>query len=101
MTGDLSPSVGDVGRHSHLSIGRYHQHSVDQLDESVCVLEFFKATYPNGPTFKREEDEWRSYIGRFGITGGPEAAGVRCGASILVYIIGATRAQTRGLRHHG
>jgi len=69
MTGDLSPSVGTVGRHSHLSIGRYHQHSVDQLDGSLPVLDFFKATYPNSPTFRRDEEEWRGYIGRFGITG--------------------------------
>ncbi len=48
MTGDLTPSKGTVTRHPHLSIGRYHQHSVDQLDEDKTVLEFFKSTYPNG-----------------------------------------------------
>ncbi|KAG2498702.1 hypothetical protein HYH03_003442 [Edaphochlamys debaryana] len=69
MTGDITPSKGTVTRHPHLSIGRYHQHSVDQLDEDKTVLEFFKSTYPNTPTFKREEDEWRGYVGRFGISG--------------------------------
>ncbi|GIL89573.1 hypothetical protein Vretimale_1869 [Volvox reticuliferus] len=69
MTGDLTPSKGTVTRHPHLSIGRYHQHSVDQLDADKTVLEFFKTTYPNGPTFKREEDEWRAYLGRFGVSG--------------------------------
>lgn len=33
------------------------------------MLDFFKSTYPNSGTFKREEEEWRAYIGRFGITG--------------------------------
>lgn len=69
MTGDLTPTKGTVTRHAHLSIGRYHQHSVDQLDPTKTVLDFFKATYPNGPTFKREEEEWRAYVGRYGITG--------------------------------
>jgi hypothetical protein len=41
MTGDLEPTVGTVTRHSHLSIGRYHQHSVDQLNPNMTVLEFF------------------------------------------------------------
>ena len=42
MCGDITPSVGEVKRHSHLSIGRYHQHSVDQLDNSQTVLDFFQ-----------------------------------------------------------
>ena len=42
MVGDLTPTIGDVKRHSHLAIGRYHQHSVDQLDESMVVLDFFQ-----------------------------------------------------------
>ena len=49
---------------SHLSIGRYHQHSTDALDNSMSPLEFFAFTYPNTPTFKRETDEWRAYLGR-------------------------------------
>lgn len=69
MTGDLTPVKGSVTRHPHLSIGRYHQHSVDQLDESKTVLEFFQATYPNSPTFKREVDEWRAFLGRYGVSG--------------------------------
>ncbi|KAK9825404.1 hypothetical protein WJX81_001288 [Elliptochloris bilobata] len=73
MTGDLQPTRGEVKRHSHLSIGRYHQHSVDVLDESMRVLDFFMHMYPNdplsNPPFKRELDEWRAYVGRFGITG--------------------------------
>ncbi|KAK9829985.1 hypothetical protein WJX72_009031 [[Myrmecia] bisecta] len=69
MVGDLTPTVGAVNRHSHLSIGRYHQHSVDQLDPSLTVLDFMQHTYPNDMTFKRDVEEWRAYMGRFGITG--------------------------------
>ncbi|CAL8464135.1 g3670 [Coccomyxa elongata] len=69
MCGDLTPTRGDVKRHSHLSIGRYHQHSIDVLDDSMQVLQFFQHTYPNTMTFTREVDEWRAYLGRFGISG--------------------------------
>lgn len=48
----------------HLSIGRYHQHSVDCLDANMTPLEFFAYTYPNTPTFKRDTDEWRAFLGR-------------------------------------
>ena len=40
MTGDLTPCVGTVTRHPHLSIGRYHQHSVDQLIPEVLLSLF-------------------------------------------------------------
>lgn len=53
---------------SHLSIGRYHQHSVDCLDSNMTPLEFFAYTYPNTPTFKRETDEWRAFLGRWAHT---------------------------------
>lgn len=71
MVGDISPTQGVVQRHTHLSIGRYHQHSVDQLDPEKTVLDFFKSTYPNDPAtgFKKDEDEWRSFVGRYGISG--------------------------------
>ena len=42
MCGDITPTVGEVKRHSHLSIGRYNQHSADQLDNTQTVLDFFQ-----------------------------------------------------------
>eukprot|EP00195_Chlamydomonas_chlamydogama_P005675 CAMPEP_0202901122 /NCGR_PEP_ID=MMETSP1392-20130828/13384_1 /ASSEMBLY_ACC=CAM_ASM_000868 /TAXON_ID=225041 /ORGANISM="Chlamydomonas chlamydogama, Strain SAG 11-48b" /LENGTH=610 /DNA_ID=CAMNT_0049587629 /DNA_START=273 /DNA_END=2105 /DNA_ORIENTATION=- len=69
MVGDISPTAGTVNRHPHLSIGRYHQHSVEALNPDLTVLDFFRTTYPNTPIFKKDEDEWRSYVGRYGITG--------------------------------
>jgi ATP-binding cassette, subfamily F, member 2 len=42
MTGELQPTEGDVKRHSHLSIAKYHQHSVDALIPELTVLEFFQ-----------------------------------------------------------
>jgi hypothetical protein len=42
MTGELMPTEGDVKRHSHLSIAKYHQHSVDALIPELTVIEFFQ-----------------------------------------------------------
>lgn len=41
MIGDLEPTEGTVGRHSHLCIARYHQHSTEVLDPTKTVLEYF------------------------------------------------------------
>jgi len=69
MTGDLSPTEGTVSRHMHLSVGKYHQHSVEVLDNTATCLDFFRQSYPNTATFKREVDEWRSFLGRYGVSG--------------------------------
>lgn len=69
MIGDLSATEGTVNRHSHLSIGRYHQHSTEVLDNDATCLDFFRHSYPNSGTFKREVDEWRSFLGRYGVSG--------------------------------
>eukprot|EP00241_Pyramimonas_parkeae_P003710 CAMPEP_0114249714 /NCGR_PEP_ID=MMETSP0058-20121206/14301_1 /TAXON_ID=36894 /ORGANISM="Pyramimonas parkeae, CCMP726" /LENGTH=609 /DNA_ID=CAMNT_0001363301 /DNA_START=71 /DNA_END=1900 /DNA_ORIENTATION=- len=69
MLGELSPTVGVVNRHTHLSIGRYHQHSTDVLDNEATCLDFFRSTYPNNDKFSREVDEWRAFLGRYGCSG--------------------------------
>jgi ATP-binding cassette subfamily F protein 2 len=66
MTKDLTPTEGDVRRHLHLSIGRYHQHSMEVLDPDKTVLDFIRDYYPEK---KMEEEDWRKAIGRYGITG--------------------------------
>jgi len=67
MTGDLEPTEGTIRRHLHLSIGRYHQHSTDQLDPNMTVLDWM-IHYFSG-RIKKEIEEWRKHIGRYGITG--------------------------------
>eukprot|EP00873_Tetraselmis_striata_P001533 jgi/Tetstr1/421797/TSEL_012700.t1 len=69
MTGELTPTEGVISRHSHLVIGKYHQHSVDVLKEEMTTLEFFQHMYPNNDTFTRDIEEWRGFVGRYGITG--------------------------------
>jgi len=66
MCGDIHASVGIVKRNPHLRIGRYLQHSVDQLDMLATPLEFMRSKYQH---MNLEEEQWRSVIGRWGITG--------------------------------
>jgi len=66
MVGDLDPSEGTVRRNPHLRIGRYYQHSVDQLDMDATPLNFMRKTYEH---LNQEEVAWRQTIGKFGITG--------------------------------
>jgi len=66
MVGDITPTEGQIRRHLHLKIGRYNQHSNDQLDPKKTVLDFIRDTYPDK---KLEEQEWRSQIGRYGLGG--------------------------------
>lgn len=46
ICGDYSPTVGRVARHTHLKIGRYHQHSVEQLDMEATPVDYFKNKFP-------------------------------------------------------
>ncbi len=51
MIGELEPTEGVVGRHSHLCIARYHQHSTEVLDPNKTVLEYFMVRLALGPSF--------------------------------------------------
>jgi ATP-binding cassette subfamily F protein 2 len=66
MLDELKPTNGEIRKHLHLSIGRYNQHSNDQLDGEQCPLDFIRKTFADK---NLEEQEWRSYLGRFGVTG--------------------------------
>lgn len=66
MVGDLEPTEGTIRKNPHLRIGRYYQHSVDQLDMDATPLQFMRRTYEH---LQMEETEWRQHIGKFGITG--------------------------------
>lgn len=66
MCGDITPVKGLIKRNPHLRIGRYMQHSVDQLDMLATPLEFMRSQYAH---MNLELEQWRSVIGRWGITG--------------------------------
>jgi ATP-binding cassette subfamily F protein 2 len=66
MCGVLTPIEGNIGRHSHIKIGRYHQHSEDLLDYELSPMDFMSSKYSDK---KIEYEQWRGIIGRYGITG--------------------------------
>jgi ATP-binding cassette subfamily F protein 2 len=74
MMGEIVPIEGQVQKNPHLRIGRYNQHSHDQLDMKKTPIEFLQDLYPDGITdakghHKMEFEDWRRQIGRFGVTG--------------------------------
>ena len=66
MCGDIQPTKGNVSRHPHLKIGRYHQHSVEQLDLTLSPVDYFRSKFAN---LQYDMETWRAKIGQFGITG--------------------------------
>jgi ATP-binding cassette subfamily F protein 2 len=71
MCGVLQATKGTITRHPHLRLGRYHQHSTDQLDLDSCAIDYLKST------FGGEVKEWRSKLGQFGITGNDQTVPIR------------------------
>jgi len=71
MCGELQPTEGQIRSHLHLTIGRYHQHSADQLDLKATPLEFMPRRFPEK---KWEEPSWRAWLGRYGISGEQQKA---------------------------
>jgi len=66
MVGELIPTDGRVNRNPHLRIGRYNQHSAEILDLEKSPLEFMRDKFAE---LDYEVEQWRSIVGRYGITG--------------------------------
>jgi len=66
MTGQLEPLDGMVKRHNHLRIGVYHQHLTELLDGELTPLEYMLREFKD---MNLSEEQMRSKVGRFGITG--------------------------------
>lgn len=66
MLGELTPTRGLVRPHTHVSFGRYHQHSAEVLDDSMTPLDFMDTTFAD---LNWDDRKWRQQVGRFGISG--------------------------------
>lgn len=66
MVHELTPTEGSVSHKSGLRIGRYHQHSADQLNFDLSPVEYIRAKYPK---LHETLQGYRAEVGRFGITG--------------------------------
>jgi len=65
IAGELAPSDGLIRRHSHLKIGRYHQHLQEILDMEMTALDWMFQQFPD----IKEREQMRRIIGRYGLTG--------------------------------
>ncbi|KAK7803317.1 hypothetical protein U0070_024514 [Myodes glareolus] len=62
-----------IRKHSHVKIGRYHQHLQEQLDLNLSPLEYMMKCYPE----IKEKEEMRKIIGRYGLTGKQQVSPIR------------------------
>lgn len=65
IAGELIPTDGLIRRHSHLRIGRYHQHLQEILDIEMSALDWMLKQFPD----IKEREEMRKIVGRYGLTG--------------------------------
>lgn len=75
MDGELTPTQGMVQRHGHLRIARYNQHSNEQLDLELTPIEYMRKEFAH---LNLEVSEWRSRLGKFGITGKMQSSPMSC-----------------------
>ncbi len=66
MIQELQATEGNVSLKSGVRIGRYHQHSADQLEFDLSPVEYLKKKFSGA---HKDMQGWRSAVGRFGITG--------------------------------
>jgi ATP-binding cassette subfamily F protein 2 len=65
MTGELTPTKGQVKKNMHLKISRFTQHFEEKLDLTMTPLDFFKQKLmPEEPV-----ERIRPLLGRYGCTG--------------------------------
>lgn len=76
ITGALQPVNGSVQRHAGLKLGKYSQHSADQLPYEKSAIEYLESRYhekfPN-----KDIQFWRQQLGRFGLSGAHQTSPIR------------------------
>lgn len=76
ITGVLQPVTGSVQRHPALKLGKYSQHSADQLPYDKSPLEYIEAKYKEKYPDK-DVQFWRGQLGRFGLSGAHQTSAIR------------------------
>lgn len=66
ICGEIAPCEGTTSTRSGLSIGRYHQHSAEVLDDEKSPVEYISEKYQQRYPANRLE-EWRAVVGNYGI----------------------------------
>jgi ATP-binding cassette subfamily F protein 2 len=76
ITGQLQPVEGSVQRHAGLKLGKYSQHSADQLPYNKCPIEYMESRYAEKFPGK-DVQFWRQQLGRFGLSGSHQTSAIR------------------------
>jgi len=71
MLGDIQATAGKITRHRHLKLGRYHQHSCEQLEMDMSPVDYMRKV------FGGSIQEWRPELGKFGITGNDQTVPIK------------------------
>ncbi|KAL7314318.1 ABC transporter ATP-binding protein arb1 [Mucor circinelloides] len=66
MDNELVPTGGRVQKHTALKLGKYSQHSNDQLDNNLSPIDYMRNKFPGEST---DLEHWRRQLGRYGLTG--------------------------------
>lgn len=74
LVDELAPCAGDVSRRPGLCIGRYHQHSSDQLNLDISPIEHLQSVFPGRYD---SLEGWRSAVGTWGLTGSQQLNPIR------------------------
>ncbi|VDP41179.1 unnamed protein product [Schistosoma curassoni] len=69
----LDPTDGLVRRHSHVRMGRYHQHLHEMLDINMSPVDWMMQCYPE----IKERDDMRKLLGRYGLSGPQQVCPIR------------------------
>lgn len=76
IIGALQPVEGSVQRHAGLKLGKYSQHSADQLPYDKSPLEYMESKYKEKFPDK-DVQFWRAQLGRFGLSGSHQTSPIR------------------------
>lgn len=76
IIGALQPVEGSVQRHAGLKLGKYSQHSADQLPYDKSPLEYMESRYKEKFPDK-DVQFWRAQLGRFGLSGSHQTSAIR------------------------
>jgi len=71
MLDDIQPTQGKITRHRHLKLGKYHQHSCEQLEIELSPVDHMRKRF--GGTIQ----EWRVELGKYGITGNDQVVPIK------------------------
>ncbi|KAI9475694.1 MAG: P-loop containing nucleoside triphosphate hydrolase protein [Benjaminiella poitrasii] len=74
MNNELIPTGGRVQKHTALKLGKYSQHSADQLDMEVSPIDYMRNKFPEEGT---DIEFWRRQIGRYGLTGSHQTSPIK------------------------